>query len=189
MQTLLPTKDLLIPPSILTQAGTYFAFSEPEKYTHNIRAIAHSLSHLCRFNGHVNEFYSVAQHSVMVSYLVPPEFAFQGLMHDTTEAYIGDMSSPLKSMFPEYKALERRIWKTIAKFYGMPEEMDRSIHEADLIALATEKRDLLVDIAKVQHWISTEHREPVKEIIVPVSCVEARSMFLARFYELQFPGA
>lgn len=76
----------------------------PEKV--EIMDIGHALSMLCRYTGHSTSFYSVAEHSVLVSHLVPPEFALEGLLHDAHEAYIGDIGSPLKSHLREFKGID-----------------------------------------------------------------------------------
>src|SRR4051812_41614297 len=102
----------------------------------NIKDIAHALAHTCRFNGHCKKFYSVAQHSVYVSQIVPEVDAPAGLMHDATEAYIGDMTRPLKAMFPEFGALEDRLWRRIAGKFGLPAELPETVKHADDLALS-----------------------------------------------------
>ncbi|MBB9196718.1 5'-deoxynucleotidase, partial [Escherichia coli] len=86
--------------------------------------------------------YSVAQHAVLCSQLVPQELAFEALMHDATEAYCQDIPAPLKRLLPDYKRMEEKIDAVIREKYGLPQAMSTPVKYADLIMLATERRDL-----------------------------------------------
>jgi 5'-deoxynucleotidase YfbR-like HD superfamily hydrolase len=177
-----------VTPEILTSQGSYFRFDEP-KYNHIwIEDIAQALSRICRFTGHTNAFYSVAQHSVFVSRIVPAEHALAGLLHDAAEAYLGDVSSPLKQLLPEYKAIEERVERAIFEWYGLPFPLPSCIKQADLRMLVTERRDLMPS-AKEQGrdanaWAWTNEFEPLAEVIVPLSPDEARASFMKRFWEI-----
>ena len=81
---------------IPTASGLHFDYRDIMRNEVKIEDIAHALSHLCRFGGHVPRFYSVAQHSVIVSHLVPPEHALGALLHDATEAFVQDVVRPVK---------------------------------------------------------------------------------------------
>lgn len=78
---------------IKTFSGKHFYYDRINKDDIDINDIAVSLSNICRFAGHLSHFYSVAQHAVLCSQLVPQEFAFEALMHDATEAYCQDIYS------------------------------------------------------------------------------------------------
>lgn len=174
----------LAPPRILTLAGTYFDFNAPEKFDFDINVIAHSLSNICRFTGQVREFYSVAQHSVIVSHLVPSELALVALMHDMAESVLGDVSSPLKSMLSEYRAIENRVEAAMAAYFGLPFPFPPEVKDADMVALATEKRDLMHAPEILEVWNMIEHVQPWHNKITPVSPELARQMFLDRWNEL-----
>src|ERR1017187_10636100 len=77
--------------SITTFSGIHFWPLLPNPADIRIEDIAHALSNQCRFAGHAREFYSVAEHSVRVSQLCPPEDALWGLLHDASEAYLTDV--------------------------------------------------------------------------------------------------
>lgn len=124
-------------------SGRPFRFMSPSEDDIHLDDIAHSLSHLCRFNGHSKVHYSVATHSIYCSFLVSEEHAFQALMHDATEAYVGDMISPLKSLIPDFKNFEERIWSVICAKYDIPVDLVPEVHEADRAMLLAEARDLL----------------------------------------------
>lgn len=168
-------------PTILTRSGRYFDFSALDNGQIAIEDIAHALSHICRFTGHTRFFYSVAQHSVLVSRLVPPELAFEALMHDAHEAYVGDMASPLKALVPEFKRVERTVECLVRLRFGLPLVMSPEVKHADLVALRTEQRDCM---GSNHVWTVLEGIEPHHEAIewMPPSLV--RELFMRRFREL-----
>lgn len=114
--------------------------------------IALGLSKCCRFAGQCDGHYSVAQHSVLVALLLPPELRWEGLLHDATEAYMGDLSTPLKSILPDYKRVEARLDAAIRIRAGLPATPNPAIKRADSIALAIEARDLMP--ASAMQWDS-----------------------------------
>lgn len=81
--------------------------------------IARGLSNTCRFGGQIHSFYSVAAHTLLVWHLVPKELKAAALLHDASEAYIGDVIKPLKVLLPEYEAIEAKWMTTIFKKYGV----------------------------------------------------------------------
>lgn len=168
-------------PEILLRSGRYFNLARPNPDDVDIADIAHALSRICRFTGHVTtiENYSVAQHSVLVSHLVPPQFALQGLLHDAPEAYIGDISAPLKRMLPDYQAIERRVEQSVFEKFGLPLELDATVKYADLVMLSTEKRDMMP--ATAEPWPCELTHPAMSERIRPLPPRQAELVFLARF--------
>lgn len=169
-----------------THTGKRFFPLDPQIDDIDIRDIAHALSNICRFGGHTREFYSVAQHCVLVSEIVHSSIALEGLLHDAAEAYVGDMVRPLKVSMPNYKAIERHIEGLIAEKWMLAYPWAESIKRADNIALATEKRDVLA--VKVP-WTGSAAvlgggELPLDTQIVPWESEYANARFLGRFIHL-----
>ena len=145
-----------------------------------VEDIAHGLANCCRFAGHTRGFYSVAQHSVLVSRLVPHALALHGLLHDATEAYLGDLIRPLKRQLPEYSKIEALWWEQIAARFGLAVVEPSEVKLGDIRALATERRDVVASYP----WRLKPGIEPHPETIVPLPPLLARIQFLERFVEL-----
>lgn len=178
-------KNPSIRPDILTVTGSYFSFVDTEHNTIDIRDIAHSLAHICRFGGHTIVFYSVAQHSVLASQMVPPKDALAALLHDATEAYLGDVTTPLKQLLPDYQAIEARVQASIFKWFGLPEVLPASVKRADLVLLATERRDLMPPHEDV--WGLGSGVDMLFDVIEPWDSRRAADEFFRRYMELTNP--
>ena len=113
----------------------------------DIADIAHALSMTCRFNGHCSRFYSVAEHSLRMSRVVPGRLKLQALIHDAAEAYLGDVPTPLKNAMAlcdmSFRHWEDEIEAKIAEHCDLIWPLDPSIKTWDLVLLATEIRDLM----------------------------------------------
>lgn len=127
---------------IETYGGNRVDILLPDPAQITVEDIAHALAHVPRFAGHTKRFYSVAAHSINVARLVPDEHKLQALLHDATEAYLGDMPTPFKRVFGEYRAAEERLWKAIAQKFNVPVELHKSVKQADGVMLMTERDEL-----------------------------------------------
>ena len=169
-------------PWIETYTGKKFHFLNPTHEQIDIRDIAHSLAFTCRYTGHSRRFYSVAEHSVLVSYLATDPLA--GLLHDASEAYITDIASPIKPHLNNYKELEDMIMERIAKKFGFAYPLDPDIKDCDSTQLKTEAKHLLKS-----GGIPWAHLYPTKRPhgITPNcwSPEEAEKKFLERFEEVR----
>lgn len=165
-------------PTILTYTGRYFPLLSPKPEDIEIEDIAHALANICRFTGHVREFYSVAQHCVLASCLVPPRDALAALLHDAAEAYVTDVSSPLKPHLGGYKDIEKRIEKAVMTRFGIT-EMPATVKRADMVLLVTERRDLLPKTIDADEWQGFDVI-PMPVVIKPLPPAEAKKRFLER---------
>ena len=170
----------------LTYTGRRVHPFDPNPGEISIFDIARSLSHMCRFYGHTDAFYSVAQHSVLVSQHVPNEDALWGLLHDAAEAYLGDMAAPIKRE-PEmaiYRIAENRLLRAVCERYGLRPEMPASVRRADKILLATEFRDVTPNGDPVFVFEECGERPLWDYHIAAWAPAFAEKMFLDRFEEL-----
>jgi uncharacterized protein len=131
---------------IQTVKGRRFYMAQP---SFDIEEIAHATSMQCRFTGHTRHFYSVAQHSVLVSYLVEllpecgagPATPYEGLMHDAHEAYVSDVASPWKVLIPDYRVMEATLEARMREHFNLPAKHSVGVKLADWFALFIEARD------------------------------------------------
>lgn len=118
--------------------GTNHVLGEP--FTPNIEVIARALSRINRYTGHAGGL-SVAQHCVMCCFVAPMDVKLSALLHDAHEAYIGDMSAPLKQLIPQYCDLEQFYHDQIDAHYGV-ETRHEKVKAIDLRMLVTEAKTI-----------------------------------------------
>jgi uncharacterized protein len=171
--------------NFMTQSGKMVHLLDPKPSDVSIEDVAHALARICRFGGHSPQHLSVAQHSVLVSRLVPPEQARDALLHDASEAYIGDIVSPLKQNLLGYKPIEDRWTKAIGQqLLGRPINLTPEIHAADDLAFHAER-------ASIFPWRAQLAGAPARVLLPPVSPQEfamAKIAFLSRWAELSRSG-
>lgn len=148
-----------------------------EIFKPDIESIASALSHINRFNGHVGA-YSVAQHCTLVALELPRELRLPGLLHDASEAYLGDVTSPLKAMLPGYVALEDMYHDIIDEHFGV-DTRNPAIKVVDLRMLLTEVKAFKLGRSGFPDV------EPYDMGIARITPDVARDMFLEVFYQLQ----
>lgn len=155
--------------------------------------IAHALSNICRYAGHCRRFYSVAEHSVLVSRIVRSlwpddlEAIWAGLLHDATEAYVGDVTTPLKVLLPKYMEIEDALSMMIAKACDIKwtKRTTERVKTADLIALSTEVRGLFNNRTD---WDSVKKFAPMENLLhprFPNEPARAKIMFTAEVKRIQ----
>jgi hypothetical protein len=152
---------------ILTNTGReHYLSNPPTTHTANVpslREIAHSLAQINRFTGHCSRPYSVAEHSLLVARIAADDFdaspavQLAALMHDAHECITGDVASPVKALLGQVWAdFEDAQQKHLLQAYQLDRVFEihhRLIKQCDLIALATERRDLMrFDKTRHQHW-------------------------------------
>jgi hypothetical protein len=167
---------------IQTFTGKKFYPLQPKEEDICIEDIAHALSMQCRFTGHSKFHFSIAQHSVYVSYLCDTSDQLHGLLHDGSEAFCADLASPMKRLpqLAGYKTIESGVQQAIYRKFGLTEIEPASVKTADILSLGIEAKSVLGTL----HPDWTLPVEPPPFAVVPMQPNEAEAMFLRRFYQL-----
>lgn len=169
---------------IQTYTGRAFYPFDPRPEDVCITDIAHALSQLCRYGGHCRVFYSVAQHSVLVSQHAPDPHKLWALLHDASEAYLVDLPRPIKRSLPDYRAAEQRIMAAICARYGLPPVEPPEVKLVDNRILADERKALLTPMAAVSNHEWGAMEAPLGVQIVAAPSFVAREMFIDAFVAL-----
>lgn len=138
-----------------TYTGKAFYAMDARAEDIDIADIAHSLSLQCRYNGHVDRFYSVAEHCVLLAELFPddPNMALWALLHDAAEAYIGDMVRPLKKHMPTFMEIDDHITSLVAqRFELVGTVIPPEVHHVDSQILHNEREALMARVQPPQPW-------------------------------------
>lgn len=167
----------------ISYSGRQLVAENPDPASIDLIDIAHHLSMVCRFGGACPTFYSVASHSMYVVDLLPPELAIEGLLHDASEAYLGDMIKCVKRLCPDYASLEH-VWElAIRDRFGLPTrptpEVKALVKQADIAALLAERRDIFGD--PVQY---DEIAAPGHYCCIPATPAHGERLFLTYAREL-----
>ncbi len=172
-----------------TYTGAQFWPMDPRASEVDPDDIAHALSMLCRYGGHSSEFYSVAEHCVLMSHAVSPENALAALLHDASEAYLVDVPRPLKRSagMEAYRVAEARVMDEIAArfglsggdaWYGLPAEVKRADHR-----ILVDERARLMSLGMHLDWRLGD----VEPLGVKIQCwapAIAEERFIERLAEL-----
>ena len=183
-----PIDDDSMEPWIELITGGRFYYGKPQ---YDIGAIAHSLSMLCRFTGHCRKFYSVAEHSVLVSRIMEDQGLgdpMEGLLHDAVESVLSDVARPAKILLKDYKALDRALDIAMRKQFVLPETMSEGCRKADGIALLIEAKELMPNKGENFTGMSDEIVLAAKKatyIVAAWTPENARERFMTRMHDIR----
>ncbi len=167
---------------IQTASGRQFWPLNPCPSEISIHDIAHALANKCRFTGHCRDFYSVAQHSVIVSNLCRDPIDMKwGLLHDAAEAYLPDIAAPIKPLIQGFDAIEEAVLRCVAHTFNLPWPYSAAVKHADLVALESERISLMARPPKP--WAVTGTVKPTGPIAA-LSPADARRLFLDQWNEV-----
>jgi len=186
-----------------TDSGRKFDFADMDQEAIDIGDIATSLSTMCRYNGHVTNFYSVAKHSMLVAILlvngdpaatmsaVGRRFVRTALLHDAAEAYVGDMIRPLEQVLPAYTLIKKQVELLVAQRFDTIYPLPPAIKEIDTRLVANEREFYLATDHNVWPGIG-DRLDAVDKIKAPYAFQRdevpggySRQLFLEMFFDLE----
>jgi uncharacterized protein len=173
---------MAVGPTIMLQSGALLDFLDPWSSRFVIEDIAHGLSNICRYAGQCSRFYSVAEHSIHVSY-VAKGFEYPALMHDAAEAFLGDITRPLKQLVPDFKRIEAEVERVIFERFGLQWPVPAEVKDADLQVLAAEQAQIMP--AGTDQWARISNVVPAAIKVEHWSPDEAKQNFLSRLESLK----
>lgn len=175
---------------ITTHSGTRFSLLKARAEHVLLEDIAHSLSMQCRYNGHTPRFYSVAEHSVLVAEWVErrtrnKQLALEALMHDASKAYLCSVPPPFKPLLTNYRELEVRVEKLVARRFNLAYPWHEYAKEADKRIVLNEYAELFEPTQGPCDWEPFRGVEPLDEcFLVLFDPTDARDAFLHTFNRL-----
>lgn len=152
-----------------TFTGTKFYPLDPRPEEVLIEDIAHALAFTCRFGGHCIKFYSVAEHSILIArraknLYYSPRRCLHALLHDAVEAYLGDITRPVKLCFPQIKEIELGIEAVVMAKFGLAPEKPQWLDRLDKRIIVDERAQVLHPSGN--HWV----QDSLKPLGVKIKC-------------------
>lgn len=175
-------------PTIRTRNRIEFSLVDPRAEDVQVEDISHALSQICRFNGHTSEFYSVAQHCCLVCDHCEAN-PKHGLLHDAAEAYVGDVSRPLRQAMgllglESFDKIESRVWSAICARFGISFTIPADVKLMDNRALQTEWEAFVDPIRRRPVQLTGDGRLDLKGPLVAWEPKRAKLEWEARFRAL-----
>lgn len=169
---------------IETYTNKQYHFLNPSVDEICIEDIAQALSMSCRYSGHVKSFYSVAEHSCIVSDKIleltcDRQLAFDALLHDASEAYLNDIPRPIKPHLKNYSDIEALSEKCIQDSLGC-RPMNDLIASIDKNIVRDEAEQLFLSVPS---WVKDFTSVGVK--VAGLSPNYARFEFMSRYIKLK----
>lgn len=170
------TENLNAVRSIRTISGQYVNVFEPDPKTLLIEDIAHALSNQPRFGGHLPQFYSVAQHSLLCYQIADEPYKYAALMHDASEAYLLDMPKPIKVEMPDYNRIEDNLMYVLAKKFGFKYPKSPAVEAIDHHLLNWEWKNIML-----------KNKPTIKYPLIKIlTQTQAKKAFLKAFREQEY---